>query len=127
MERVQNALCTLFEPAWPLFFASLAAYLLGQFLDITLFERLKKATNGRYLGFRAFMSTSIAGFVDHCFFTWLAFCVLKATPVDSSTLFWGYIVYGYGMRFFMSFLSPLVLIISRSCVKPGLSNTSETL
>ena len=47
-----------------LIFGSIAAFLFGQFMDITLFGWLKKLTGGKYLGLRATGSTIISQLLD---------------------------------------------------------------
>jgi len=47
-----------------LIFGSIAAFLFGQFMDITLFGYLKKLTKGKYLGLRATGSTIISQLLD---------------------------------------------------------------
>lgn len=47
-----------------LIFGSIAAFLFGQFVDITLFTWLKKLTKGKYIGLRATGSTIISQLMD---------------------------------------------------------------
>ena len=51
-------------PVWRLLFASMAAYLLAQMIDVQLFHFWKRLTNGRHLWLRNNGSTMISQLVD---------------------------------------------------------------
>lgn len=54
----------IFGPVWRLLFASMAAYLLAQLVDVQLFHFLKRLTHGRHLWLRNNGSTMISQLVD---------------------------------------------------------------
>ena len=54
----------IFGPVWRLLFASMAAYLLAQMIDVQLFHFWKRLTRGRHLWLRNNGSTMISQFVD---------------------------------------------------------------
>ena len=54
----------IFGPIWRLLFASMAAYLLAQLVDVQLFHFLKRLTHGRHLWLRNNGSTMISQLVD---------------------------------------------------------------
>jgi uncharacterized integral membrane protein (TIGR00697 family) len=54
----------IFGPVWRLLFASMAAYLLAQMIDVQLFHFWKRLTRGRHLWLRNNASTMISQFVD---------------------------------------------------------------
>jgi uncharacterized integral membrane protein (TIGR00697 family) len=54
----------IFGPIWRLLFASMAAYLLAQMIDVQLFHFWKRVTKGRHLWLRNNGSTMISQFVD---------------------------------------------------------------
>jgi len=54
----------IFGPVWRLLFASMAAYLLAQLVDVQLFHLLKRLTRGRHLWLRNNGSTMISQLVD---------------------------------------------------------------
>jgi uncharacterized integral membrane protein (TIGR00697 family) len=54
----------IFGPVWRLLFASMAAYLLAQLVDVQLFHFLKRLTRGRHLWLRNNGSTMISQLVD---------------------------------------------------------------
>ncbi|MET4692376.1 queuosine precursor transporter [Endozoicomonas lisbonensis] len=53
--------------------ASMAAYISSQYLDITIFSRLKKATNGKHLWLRNNASTFSSQLIDSAVFVTVAF------------------------------------------------------
>jgi uncharacterized integral membrane protein (TIGR00697 family) len=54
----------IFGPVWRLLFASMAAYLLAQMLDVQLFHFWKRLTRGKHLWLRNNGSTMVSQFVD---------------------------------------------------------------
>jgi uncharacterized integral membrane protein (TIGR00697 family) len=54
----------IFGPVWRLLFASMAAYLLAQILDVQLFHFWKRVTRGRHLWLRNNASTMCSQLVD---------------------------------------------------------------
>jgi uncharacterized integral membrane protein (TIGR00697 family) len=54
----------IFGPVWRLLFASMAAYLLAQLIDVWLFHFWKRMTRGRHLWLRNNGSTMVSQFVD---------------------------------------------------------------
>lgn len=61
---LQEAYVGVFGPVWRLLFASMAAYLLAQMVDVQLFHFLKRLTGGRHLWLRNNGSTMASQLVD---------------------------------------------------------------
>lgn len=59
-----EAYTTVFGPVWRLLFASMAAYLLAQMVDVQLFHFWKRVTRGRHLWLRNNGSTVVSQLVD---------------------------------------------------------------
>lgn len=59
-----DAYRTVFGPVWRLLFASMAAYLLAQLVDVRLFHFWKRLTGGRHLWLRNNASTMVSQLVD---------------------------------------------------------------
>ena len=109
--HVQTALETLFLPTPRLLTASISAYFVSQCVDIILFERLRIWTNGRFLWLRGVMSTVFANFVDHFIFSWLAWRVLPAIPVESDVFWRCYVFSSFSLRLLLTLGSPAVLYL----------------
>jgi hypothetical protein len=61
---LQQDYTNIFGPVWRLLFASMAAYLLAQMIDVRLFHFWKRLTKGKHLWLRNNGSTMISQFVD---------------------------------------------------------------
>jgi len=61
---LQEDYTNIFGPVWRLLFASMAAYLLAQLIDVRLFHFWKRLTGGRHLWLRNNGSTMISQLVD---------------------------------------------------------------
>lgn len=59
-----EAYINIFGPVWRLLFASMAAYLLAQMVDVNLFHFWKRLTKGKHLWLRNNASTMVSQFVD---------------------------------------------------------------
>lgn len=100
-----EAMKFLFTPAPRLFFASLVAYLLSQYLDIYIFQKLKNQTHGRFLGLRSLISTLVATLVDNMVFSVIAWRILNPLPLDWPTLLITYGLGTYLLRALVTFLN----------------------
>ncbi len=61
---LQEDYANIFGPIWRLLFASMAAYLLAQLIDVRLFHFWKRLTGGRHLWLRNNGSTMVSQLVD---------------------------------------------------------------
>jgi len=61
---MQQDYANIFGPVWRLLFASMAAYLLAQMIDVRLFHFWKRLTRGKHLWLRNNGSTMISQLVD---------------------------------------------------------------
>jgi len=109
--KMQASMETVFLPAPGILVASLAAYLVSQFNDIWIFNRLRAATKGRYLWLRNNLSTWISALIDNAVFSVLAFVVFAMDPVPWKPLLFTYILGTYGLRVVVAVLdSPIVYL-----------------
>jgi uncharacterized integral membrane protein (TIGR00697 family) len=70
---LNDAYNSVFAQAGRLVVASICATVVAQLLDVTLFDLIKKLTQGRRLWLRNNISTAISQFVDTCVFYGIAF------------------------------------------------------
>jgi len=54
-------------------FASITAYMVSQFFDVWMFDRIRQATKGKYLWLRNNVATMLAQLLDNVVFTFIAF------------------------------------------------------
>ncbi|SIQ25134.1 queuosine precursor transporter [Maribacter ulvicola] len=80
--------------------ASMIAYLLAQYVDITIYHFWKKLTKGKYLWLRNNFSTFLSQFLDTFTVVGLL-CVFKVLPWE---LFFGLVVSGFIFKIFIAFI-----------------------
>ena len=85
--------------------ASMIAYLLAQYIDITIYHFWKMLTKGKHLWMRNNFSTFISQFID-TFIVVLLLCVFKVIPWN---LFYGLIISGFLFKVFIAFLDTPIL------------------
>lgn len=110
----QPAFDAVFGQSNRLLIASLAAFLLGQFCDIWVFGRLKRATRGRMVWLRATGSTVISQMLDSFVVTAVLFWG-TVRPEDGQVWSLGQILViaatGYVLKFLLALaLTPLVYL-----------------
>lgn len=90
---------------------SLVAFLVGQLLDVVLFQRIKRHTGERWLWLRATGSTLVSQFVDSFLVLVIAFHLNPATQWGLGTiLLLGLVKYGYKVVMAL-LLTPLIYLL----------------
>lgn len=90
---------------------SLVAFLVGQMLDVALFQRIKRHTGERWLWLRATGSTLVSQFVDSFLVLVIAFHLNPATQWGLGTiLLLGLVKYGYKVVMAL-LLTPLIYLL----------------
>ena len=112
-QEIQNSLQSLFVPVPALFIASLTAYIISQYNDIWIFDRLKGTTGSKFLWARSLVSTGIASLVDSIIFSVLAWVVFAPEPMDWNTLVYTYILGTYLLRLGIAVLNIPVLYAAK--------------
>lgn len=72
---INEAFARLFSQSMGIIIGSLVAFLIGQFLDVTVFQALRRLTGGRKIWLRATGSTLFSQFIDSYVVLWIAFVV----------------------------------------------------
>ncbi|MDG3582427.1 queuosine precursor transporter [Galbibacter pacificus] len=102
-------------------FASMIAYLLAQYIDITIYHFWKRITKGKYLWLRNNFSTFTSQFID-TFTVVFLLCVFKVLPWS---LFYGLVVSGFFFKVLVAILDTPFLYLfvflfkKRFKLKPG--------
>ena len=91
-DAFQGAYRTIFASSQRVLFASITAFLVGQLLDIAVFQLLKKRTEGRYLWLRATGSTLVSQLVDTVVVQALAFGSMLTFANIWKVVFFAYIL-----------------------------------
>ena len=103
----------LFLPSPALLVAGMAAYLVSQFNDVWIFQRVRRATGGRFLWLRSNVSTGVAALIDNTVFSVLAWIVLAPQPLPFRTVLITYILGTYWLRLAISVLDTPFLYLAR--------------
>lgn len=77
-EQMDQAFKTVLSPAWAIVVGSIAAFALGQYLDIWIFSRLRRLSGGKMLWLRSQGSTLVSQFIDSFVVIFLAFVIIPA-------------------------------------------------
>jgi len=109
---IEQAIHGLFLPNPRIIIASLFAYLLSQYVDITLFKCIKIWMKAKHLWLRTLLSITISGFIDIFTFSTLAWVIFSPTPIGWRKLFTTYIMVNYFMRLFAQALSLPIIYLS---------------
>lgn len=96
----------LFLPAPTLLAASMTSYLISQFNDVLVFQKIRQMTGTRHMWLRAAGSTAISALVDNTIFNTLAWVVfpwiIGETPLSLGALVFTYIIGTYWIRLAMA-------------------------
>jgi uncharacterized integral membrane protein (TIGR00697 family) len=111
--EAHNAMLLLFLPIPSILIASLSAYLISQYVDIWLYQKIRQITSEKKLWLRAFLSNITSSLLDNIVFSILAWKILAINPVSWYTLFWTYIVGTYTIRLLMGVIFIPILYISK--------------
>lgn len=122
----ERAMALLFTPAPRILFASLLAYMISQWFDITVFQALKRMTQQKWLWLRSGVSLTLSALVDTLVFSVLAWQWLSPTPVSFSTLIFTYVLGAFVMRLLVAGLSLPVMYLSYFFKPQGLLKQSLT-
>ncbi len=107
-------IAAIFSNSPALLLAGMAAYLTSQFLDIWVFDKMKKATGGRYLWLRNNVSTATSALVDNTVFSLLAWIVLAENPLPLRTVIVVYILGTYWLRLLVALVdTPFMYLACR--------------
>jgi uncharacterized integral membrane protein (TIGR00697 family) len=88
----QDVFNNVFGNANRIFFASLVAYLVGQLVDISIFQAAKKLTQSKHIWLRSTGSTLISQLVDTLIVTYIAFYGMLEPAVLQRAAITSYIV-----------------------------------
>jgi len=114
----------LFSPAPALMLAGMIAYLISQFHDVWIYERLRALTKGKHLWLRNTLSTCLSGLIDNTVFSVLAWVVLAEQPLEWRVVIFTYILGTYLFRVILAVVdTPLMYLLRNSA--PQIQKESE--
>ena len=110
-----EAISILFSPAPGIFIASLSAYIVSQYTDVSIFLMVKKLTGDSSLWLRSFVSTGLSSLVDSIVFSVLAWKVFVPLSISFSTLVFTYILGTYILRLLLTAVNVPALYLLTKC------------
>ncbi len=112
-----EAMMQLFTPSLRILLASLLAYFVSKWLDIAVFNHLRRTTKNRFLWLRQNTAMLIAGFLDIVLFSVLAWVWLSEQPVSTAELWTAYILSAQVTRMILNVASTPLMYLSYACVQ----------
>lgn len=109
-QPASDALDTVFSASPRIFLASLTAYIVWQYVDVLIYERVHKKTGEKYLWLRNNISTLIGSFGSTFSFFFLAFYGTGADWIEMA-------IAGISIYWIIAILDTLIIYISKS-IKP---------
>ncbi len=110
VDNMQLAYQSVFGQSLWIIFGSLVAFLVGQFIDVFVFQRIKKATGDKHLWLRATGSTLVSQFIDSFIVLYIAFVL--GPQKWSMSLFLSIALLNYAYKFIVAVvLTPLLYLI----------------
>jgi uncharacterized integral membrane protein (TIGR00697 family) len=112
----------LYLPQTTLLIAGLTSYLISQFNDIFVFQKIRQWTGRGQLWVRACGSTAISALIDNTVFSTLAWMVFPwllgqhDQVVELHTLIFTFILGTYWIRLVMAFLEAPAIYVARWCL-----------
>lgn len=110
-----ESLKNLFTLAPRILFGSLTAYIIAQFLDITIYQKIRDWTNNKYLWLRNNLSTMVSQLVDTIVFTAVgmtAFSWLPFEGIFQPSQFWEVVAISYIIKIIVALLDTPFLYLS---------------
>jgi uncharacterized integral membrane protein (TIGR00697 family) len=120
-------LMAVFSPAPALLAAGLIAYLISQYNDVWLFDKIRRATKGRYLWLRNNLSTWISALIDNTIFSLLAWWVFASEPIAMGVIISTYILGTYFLRVIVAVVDTPFIYLARALRPKELKATSNNL
>lgn len=111
-----TAMLQVFTPSLRILMASLIAYMCSQWLDILIFNRIRKITKGKYLWLRQNTAMLLSGVFDTFLFSFLAWMWLSETPISWRELIFTYVLSSQIMRSLLNISFTPLMYMSYSCV-----------
>lgn len=102
----------LFSRSPALLIAGMIAYLTSQYHDVWLYERLRRAFQGRRLWLRNNLSTALSALIDNLIFSVFAWIILAPEPLPLKTVLLVYVLGTYWLRLIVALLDTPFLYLA---------------
>lgn len=109
----QDNLLGIFLPFPTFFIASMIAYLLSQYFDVWIYEKISKITKKRFLWLRNNVSTMLSALFDNTVFSLFAWIILNPNPLDFNTVLFTFILGTYILRIIIAILDTPFIYLAK--------------
>jgi uncharacterized integral membrane protein (TIGR00697 family) len=120
------AITTLFTPSAAIFVASILAYVISQYSDIYIYQKLKQRTQGKMLWLRGLLANALSAFIDNSIFSILvAFFVFGISDMALDHIALRYIFGTYWLRLIASFCNIPILYLAKYLTRASHNKLSQ--
>ena len=109
----QDNLANIFTPMSRFFVASMIAYLLSQYFDVWIYDKIKRITSNQFLWLRNNVSTILSSLVDNTVFSILAWIILNPNPESFYNVIMIYIFGTYILRVLIALIDTPFIYLSK--------------
>ena len=113
-----NAMAMLFTPSFSILAASLIAYFISLWFDVTIFYVMKIAMKDKYLWLRSFVASSIGIIIDVLVFNIFAWVIFSVVAISLDTVMNVYVMNMIKIRIMLTVFSvPVFYLIKKIVIK----------
>ena len=111
--NIQNHLLGIFLPLPIFFVSSMIAFLLSQFFDVWIYEKISQITKKKYIWVRNNISTILSSFLDNTIFSVFAWIILNTNPLDFKIVFFKFIIGTFVLRIFLAIIDTPFIYLAK--------------
>ncbi len=111
--NIQNHLLGIFLPLPIFFVSSMIAFLLSQFFDVWIYEKISQITKKKYIWVRNNISTILSSFLDNTIFSVFAWIILNPNPLDFKIVFFTFIIGTFVLRIFLAIIDTPFIYLAK--------------
>ncbi len=118
---IHDSLSNVFTPMTRFFIASMIAYLISQYFDVWIYDKIRKFTGNKNLWLRNNLSTILSSLIDNSVFSLLAWIILNPDPQTLYNVIMIYILGTYFLRVFIAVIDTPFLYIAKFFIPKNLN------
>ena len=89
------------------------AFLLSQFFDVWIYEKISQITKKKYIWVRNNISTILSSFLDNTIFSVFAWIILNPNPLDFKIVFFTFIIGTFVLRIFLAIIDTPFIYLAK--------------
>ena len=115
--HVHQAISILFLPAPQILAASLCSFLVSQYIEIWIFQLIRRVTHAKWIWLRTSVASLISALIDNALFSVLAWVIFAPNPISLQQLLFTYILGTYTFRVIIILLQTPLMYCVRTFMK----------